>query len=162
MDWQLRMSKNSGDSTQHKLDDVFRMLPDFLTWYFRPKPFESLRRGTIYDRIGIRWYKTYLPTTGDRISRRRKIIQLHLDKNRPDELLRLERKTRNYEWRHLLGILGFVVLAVCLDKQLTLFDWIFLSLLNLYVNIYPIFLQRYNRIRIVNLLRRHGLPDPYA
>ena len=48
-----------------------------------------------------------------------------------------------------------------LDRKLTVFDWIFLPHLNLHINIYPIFLQRYSRIRIIKVLQNNGLPSPY-
>jgi uncharacterized membrane-anchored protein len=33
--------------------------------YFKPKPIEYYREATIYDLVGIRIYKKYLPSTGD-------------------------------------------------------------------------------------------------
>ena len=130
--------------------------------YFKPKCFELYRGKTIYDLIGIKFYKKYLPTTGDLVRRWRKIKQIEIGKaNQIAELYRYERKTRNYEWRHLIGAVLFVVLIFLIERKLTIFDWIFLALLNLVINIYPIFLQRYNRIRIVNVLKRNNYPDPY-
>ena len=130
--------------------------------YFKPKAFEYHRDRTIYELVGIKIYKKYLPTTGDIARQRRKITQINIGKgDKMEELYRYERKTRNYEWRHLLGTLIFVILVVMIDKKLTLFDWIFLTGLNLYVNIYPIMLQRYNRIRIIGVLQNNGHPGPY-
>jgi hypothetical protein len=130
--------------------------------YFKPKSFELYRGKTIYDLIGIKFYKKYLPTTGDLVRRWRKIKQIKTGKtNQIAELYRYERKTRNYEWRHLIGAVVFVVLIFLIERKLTIFDWIFLTFLNLIINIYPIFLQRYNRIRIINVLKRNGYPDPY-
>jgi hypothetical protein len=130
--------------------------------YFKPKSFELYRGKTIYDVIGIKFYKKYLPTTGDLVRRWRKIKQIEIGKaNQIAELYRYERKTRNYEWRHLIGAVLFVVLIFLIDRKLTIFDWIFLTFLNLVINIYPIFLQRYNRIRILKVLKRNGYTDPY-
>lgn len=130
--------------------------------YFKPKAFEFYGGKTIYERIGIKLFKKYLPTTGDIVRKRRKIIQIRISNaGKTDELYKYERKTRNYEWRHIIGVIIFILLTLMIERKLTLFDWIFLPVLNLYINIYPIFLQRYNRIRIINVLKNNGLPGPY-
>lgn len=130
--------------------------------YFKPKTFEFYRGKTIYERIGIKLYKKFLPTTGDIVRKKRNIIQLRISSaHKTDELYKYERKTRNYEWRHIIGAIIFILLTLMIERKLTLFDWIFLPILNLYINIYPIFLQRHNRIRIINVLKNNGKPGPY-
>lgn len=132
--------------------------------YFRPKKFEYYRDITIYELIGIKIYKKYLPTTGDLVRRRRKIQQINpASADRFEELYRYERKTRNYEWRHIIGAILFVVFRFLFDSsfRLTLIDFTILPAMNLYINIYPIFLQRYNRIRILRILKKHKQPSPY-
>ena len=61
----------------------------------------------------------------------------------------------------IIGAIIFIGLTLMLYRKLTIFDWIFLPILNLYINIYPIFLQRYNRIRIIKVLKNNGQPSPY-
>ena len=130
--------------------------------YFSPKTFEFYRDRTIYDLIGIKIYKKYLPTTGDIVRQKRKITQIKISNTgKINELYKYERKTRNYEWRHVIGAIIFIGLTLMLYRKLTIFDWIFLPILNLYINIYPIFLQRYNRIRIIKVLKNNGQPSPY-
>ena len=130
--------------------------------YFSPKTFEFYRDRTIYDLIGIKIYKKYLPTTGDIVRQKRKITQIKISNTgKINELYKYERKTRNYEWRHVIGAIIFVGLTLMLYRKLTIFDWIVLPILNLYINIYPIFLQRYNRIRIIKVLKNNGQPSPY-
>jgi hypothetical protein len=130
--------------------------------YFKPKIFEIYRNHTIYEFIGIKLYKKYLPTTGDIARKYRKIVQIKLGKSdRINELYRYERQTRNYELRHLVGTIGFMALIFIIDKKLSYFDIILLTVLNLYVNIYPIFLQRHNRIRIMRVLLNNGQKSPY-
>ncbi|MBP7257665.1 MAG: hypothetical protein KBA13_11320, partial [Chitinophagales bacterium] len=46
--------------------------------YFSPKTFEFYRDRTIYDLIGIKIYKKYLPTTGDIVRQKRKITQIKI------------------------------------------------------------------------------------
>ncbi len=132
--------------------------------YFRPKKFECYRGRTIYELIGIKIYKKYLPTTGDIVRRRKKIKQIDpINSNRFEELYRYEKKTRNYEWRHIIGAIGFVAIRFLFDSnlRLTLLDFTILPIMNLYINIYPIFLQRYNRIRILRILKNNNKPSPY-
>ncbi|MFZ4705608.1 MAG: hypothetical protein ACOYMF_06320 [Bacteroidales bacterium] len=130
--------------------------------YFKPKSVEFYREETIYDLVGIRIYKKYLPSSGDIVRRWRKIKQINPERSgRIEELYKYERKTRNYEWRHIVGIIILILLTFFIDRKFTIFDWVFISVLNLVVNIYPIFLQRYNRIRIINTLRHNGHNSPY-
>ena len=139
-----------------------KILKDLCLRYFKPKRFELFRQKTIYDLIGIKTYKKFLPTTGDLMRRWRKIKQIDLSQSdKVTQLHQYEKQTRTYEWRHIIGAILFVLLTMMLERELTLFDWIFLPLLNLYINIYPIFLQRYNRIRIVKVLKKYGFDDPY-
>ncbi|MCF6308468.1 MAG: hypothetical protein L3J09_10990 [Flavobacteriaceae bacterium] len=133
--------------------------------YFKPKKFEYYRDRTIYDLIGIKIFKKYLPTSGDLVSRKRQIKHIDLTKgNRFEELYRYELKTRNYEWRHIIGAVIFVAIRFLLDSnlRLTVLDVTILPIMNLYINIYPIFLQRYNRIRILRILKNNNKPSPYA
>jgi len=133
--------------------------------YFRPKKFEYYRDITIYELIGIKIYKKYLPTTGDLVSRKRGIKQIDLtESNRYEELYRYESKTRNYELRHIIGAFVFVGIRFLFDGSLRLniLDLTILPIMNLYINIYPIFLQRYNRIRILKILKNNNKPSPYT
>lgn len=130
--------------------------------YFRPKTIEFWRGKTIYDLVGIRIYKKYLPSSGDIVRRWRNIKHIKLDRaNRVDELYKYERKTRNYEWRHIVGVFLFILFSYLIDRKFTLYDWLFVFFLNLMVNIYPIFLQRYNRIRIITTIQKGGQSSPY-
>lgn len=130
--------------------------------YYKPKKIECLGNRPIYEFIGIRLYKKYLPFTGDIARRWRHITQVKLHSaERINELYKYEKQTRKYEVRHLAGAILFIVLVFVSGKELTLFDRVFLTLLNLYVNIYPVFLQRYNRIRIIQVLLNNGYKSPY-
>jgi hypothetical protein len=131
--------------------------------YFKPKKIESYRNQTIYEFFGIKLYKKYLPMTGDIARKRRNIIQIKLNKSeRINELYRYERQTRNNELLHIITTIGCIGLIFINDKKLSSLDIVFLTALNLYINIYPIFLQRHNRIRIIKVLLNNGQKSPYA
>ena len=130
--------------------------------YFNPKKIEFYRNRTIYEFFGIKLYKKYLPMTGDIARNRRNIIQIKLNKpERINELYRYERQTRNNELRHIIATIGCIGLIFINDKKLNCLDLVFLTSLNLYFNIYPIFLQRHNRIRIIKVLLNNGQKSPY-
>lgn len=120
--------------------------------YFRPKKWEYVADKTIYDFMGIRLYKTYMPISGDGIMRQRMKHQIHSDRDTLHALQLYERKTRSYELRHWLGIGGTVLIAMLMPHSLTVFDYCFLAALTLIVNVYPIALQRHNRIRIYKII----------
>jgi glycosyl-4,4'-diaponeurosporenoate acyltransferase len=130
--------------------------------YFKPKKFEFSRNQTTYEFFGIKLYKKYLPMTGDIARKWRNITQIKLNKSeRINELYRYERQTRNNELRHIVATIGCVGLIFITDRKLNYFDLILLTSLNLYLNIYPIFLQRHNRIRIIKVLLNNGQKSPY-
>lgn len=131
--------------------------------YFKPKKIELYRNRTIYEFLGIKLYKKYLPMTGDIARRRRNIIQIKLNKSeRINELYRYERQTRFNELRHIFATILCIGLIFIANKKLNWFDISFLTSLNLYLNIYPIFLQRHNRIRIIKVLLSNGQKSPYS
>ena len=133
-----------------------------MKYYFKPKDFEFYRNKTIYEFVGIKLFKKYLPFTGDIARKWRGLIQIKFNKSeRTNELYQYELETRKNEIRHIFGTILCVGLIFITDKKLSCFDICFLTLLNLYVNLYPIFLQRYNRIRIIKVLLNNGQKSPY-
>jgi hypothetical protein len=131
--------------------------------YLNPKKIESYRDRTIYQFIGIKFYKKYLPTTGDLVRKWQNKQQLNpRNSTLNTELLHIEKQTRKFEFRHLVGFLFFILMIFLIDKTLSVIDLVFLTFLNLYVNIYPIFLQRHNRIRILKVLIKNGAKSPYS
>jgi len=117
-----------------------------LNWYFAPKFFE--KNGTIYRLLGIHIFKRFLPTGGDYILRlsRTRLIK----KGSVEELVHYETEARIFEALHfVMGILMMLPLLGGLNP----FSFSFF-VVNLMVNIYPVMVQRYNRIRILNILSR--------
>lgn len=111
--------------------------------WFSPKPFENEQ---LYEKLGIRTFKKYMPTSGDLVMRHvwrktRKVRGI-------ESLRRLERGTRFPEKLHLVGLFAFPIVGVLVDQ----IGWA--NAINVFFNIYPIMLQRYNRIRYQGALRR--------
>ena len=130
--------------------------------YFRPKRFEFAGTDSVYRVVGIRFFKKYLPTTGDLARRMKGITQIRYRQEDPfADLYAHERKTRTLEFRHWIGMVLFVALALIFQKDYSGFDYVFVSLLFLVINVYPILLQRHTRVRILKALERFGQPSPY-
>jgi hypothetical protein len=140
-----------------------RMLDNrLLKIYFKPKIFEQNGRSSIYKYIGINFFKKYLPTSGDLIYRYVGKRHLKFDSSdRCQKLLRFEVQTRKWEFRHIIGMVFFLIIALIINKEYKLIDYLVVGVLFLLVNIYPILLQRHNRIRIISLLKRQQHVSPY-
>ncbi len=122
--------------------------------YFEPMKRELWRGRSIYEFLGVRFFKRYLlpdqlllfRLRGKRaMSGGRGVLKA--------ELKRLEWETRRNEVIHLLALLLTGCILVFKFPQLSMVQFLVIFAINLYVNVYPIFVQRYNRFRIVRLLR---------
>ena len=114
--------------------------------YFRPKKWEGT--GFIYELIGILIFKKWV------VKMRRKSTKpnnYYLWQKNEDGLKKYERKTRYNELMHLAGILlpSIGLLKGGNDTLLVVTLWFVLI-----INVYPFFLQRYNRIRIYRILEK--------
>lgn len=122
--------------------------------YFNPKYFEVYKNKSIYEYLGIKHFKKYLITDGDLVRRWRNIKQINLKANdRIGNLKKAEQETRKYEIIHLFFLLMTILIIAFNFQKFSPLQWVIINIINLYANIYPIFLQRYNRIRILKLLK---------
>ena len=117
--------------------------------YFRPKAWEG--EGTIYKMLGVLVFKKIstklFPKTHARTARPN---SYYLWQKTVAGLRAYEKRTRYSETIHLVGIavpiIGLIIGNHELPVQLIL--WFLFGL-----NIYPILLQRYNRIRLYRVLK---------
>jgi hypothetical protein len=125
--------------------------------WFRPKCFESER---LYERLGALLIKRYVPTGGD-------LVMQRLRPNHPgrrwvtsslQSLRQYERRTRLNESIHLIGFIGFTVLAASkfASDSLTMLGFTFALALNLIFGLWPVILQRYNRLRLYRAIDRRS------
>lgn len=128
--------------------------------YFKPKRFEMLNGKSIHGRFGVDFFKKHLLVTDLILFRARGKKQFDLKAGgRRKELERLEWQTRRDESIHLICMGVIAAMAWTRGHDLTPAQWIGVFLINLYANVYPILLQRHNRIRILKLLARRGVAD---
>lgn len=125
--------------------------------YFTPRWWE--RSGRVYTYLGIRFFKKWLPTNGDRVMRARgsKTIQ----HSGLEAIISYERITRQMELIHLISFLiTLLPTALIVLSPSSGIVWILLVGIvvmgNIIVNLYPIMLQRYNRARVYKILERRN------
>lgn len=121
--------------------------------YFKPKSFETINGKSVYRYLGINFFKKRLLLTDLILFRARGKRQFDLNTNgKRREFERLEWQTRRDESIHIVFMCIIAAIAVVKNDVLSLGQWIGIFLINLYANVYPIFLQRHNRIRLLKLL----------
>ncbi|MCB0352656.1 MAG: hypothetical protein KDD64_04000 [Bdellovibrionales bacterium] len=138
------------------------------TRYFKLFPWEKIGDGKIYEHLGIRTFKKYLPTTGDlmtryfwkpilgegmieaggtrQTSRARDALELHY------------RRTYTYESIHLAFLLFSAPQISTFFFRGDIKGGLILTGLQALVNLYPIMLQRYNRARLDRVLEKIQTP----
>lgn len=121
------------------------------TW-FSPKSFES---EALYEHLGVRFIKRYVPTGGDFFIRRYGIRIAHIQASL-GSLVRFERFTRRLEAIHEVVFLGFVVFSLrrAFLRKITLWNLAFEIAVYVILILSPALLQRYNRLRVYSAIRR--------
>jgi glycosyl-4,4'-diaponeurosporenoate acyltransferase len=129
-------------------------------WYFQPRAFETSNECAFYPRLGVRIYKRFVPTSGDWITRIRGVDRLKIATtgNRGQALKDFEHQTRKWELRHLISALLLESWAIIGGAFVGIEQLWASSLINLVVNVYPIMVQRYNRARMISIIRE--VPRP--
>jgi hypothetical protein len=139
-----------------------RSLPRFSAFdvWFRPKSFES---ECLYERLGALTIKRYVPTGGDLVMRR---LRRHHPGRRwvtssLQSLRSYEQRTRLNESIHLVGFIAFTGLALSkfASGSLTALGLVVGLALNITLGLWPVVLQRYNRLRLYRAIDRRLSPD---
>jgi uncharacterized protein YndB with AHSA1/START domain len=129
-----------------------------LDFWFRPRCFES---EGLYIRMGALVLKHYVPTGGDLIMRRIRRVRprFRLVNSSVDSLCRYERRTRLSELVHLIGFIGGAILITLrfVSGSLTALTLTLAFALNVMFGLWPIVLQRYNRVRLYRAINRHSV-----
>ncbi|GAB3830753.1 glycosyl-4,4'-diaponeurosporenoate acyltransferase CrtO family protein [Pontibacter rugosus] len=112
--------------------------------YFEPKPIE--RNGSIYKYLGVQAYRKTLVWIGwEKINKKKNPI-----KNSLLSLKVNEYNTRASELGHT--IIALIVFAIAIGVSSSLGEAKWLILTNLFLNIYPIMVQRFNRPRYSRII----------
>lgn len=124
--------------------------------YYSIKHFE--REGKIYEILGIKWFKRLLLRIA--MSRKNKVPfnGYFLNQLSIEGIIEFENKSKKSERSHV--IIAIIILfyqfriIIFLEGFLDALFLLFFTVLNVITNIYPIFLQRYNRIRMKRVLQK--------
>ncbi len=110
--------------------------------YFDEKKWEL--RGKLYEFLGINIFRNLLVWIGWE----RRNNSANPVENKTKSLINLKYRTKQSELGHiiiLVIVLGFIVLVAI---RYGIMEALWLLILNILLNLYPIFLQRYNRPRL--------------
>ena len=125
--------------------------------YYETRYFE--RDGKIYEYIGIRMFKKIIMYQ----VKNRKVENYNIIKLSLDGLISFEKKTRDNEKIHVILGIYMLVFTILIGLLVSIFTNNFFAIFSIIIgfiigniigNIYPICLQRYNRIRINKILNR--------
>ncbi len=119
--------------------------------WFAPKGFESTG---LYERLGIRFLKRYVPTGGDFFIQRFGVRIVHIQSNL-DAMIQFEQLTRIHEAIHVFAFLGFTAWSFrrWMTRRTTFADFVFAVLVYILLILSPAALQRYTRIRVYKAIR---------
>jgi hypothetical protein len=116
------------------------------THYFREKPWE--RKGKTYERLGINLFRKLLVLLGwEKLNKKDNPVEKNLK-----ALTHLEYRTRQSELGHLIIFIIVLAFNIYVAVQFGIGESLWLLVLNILLNLYPIFLQRYNRPRLQRVI----------
>jgi len=102
------------------------------------------RRGKIYELLGINFFRKLLVWIGwEKLTRKSHPIE-----KSTAALMNLHLQTKNSELGHLIILVIVLGVTIFVAFKFGVLKSLWLLLLNVLLNLYPVFLQRYNRPRI--------------
>ena len=131
-----------------------RIYPKMIS-FFKPKKFDTIGNRTIYSYLGVNFFKKYLHLTDLFMFGFRKHKQFSSKRESlAKELERLSWQTRRDELIHIVFMVIIGIYVAVSHQAISTWQWFLIFLINLYANVYPIFVQRHNRTRYERLLTR--------
>ena len=119
--------------------------------YFKEQAWE--KQGKIYEKLGVHWFRKLLVISGwEKLSQKKNPVRKNTT-----ALLQLERATRVSEFGHLVIVVLVLLITIPVSFSYSVSEAIWLTVLNILLNVYPILVQRYNRPRLRRLMQRHQL-----
>jgi len=121
-------------------------------FWFAPKRFESPQ---LYERLGALWIKRYVPTGGDYFRKKYGVRVIDIKSN-IESLLKFEERTRLYEVIHLGAFLAFLLFSIwqLVSGRTNGIGFVIACVVYVMLILSPVLLQRYNRIRVYEAIRR--------
>ena len=121
-------------------------------FWLAPKRFESPQ---LYERLGVLWIKRYVPTGGDYFRKKYGVRVIDIKSN-IESLLKFEERTRLYEVIHLGAFLAFLLFSIwqLVSGRTNGIGFVIACVVYVLLILSPVLLQRYNRIRVYEAIRR--------
>ncbi len=121
-------------------------------FWFAPKRFESPQ---LYERLGALWIKRYVPTGGDYFRKKYGVRVIDIKSN-IKSLLKFEERIRLYEVIHLGAFIAFLLFSIwqLVSGRTTGMGFVIACEVYVLLILSPVLLQRYNRIRVCEAIRR--------
>jgi hypothetical protein len=121
-------------------------------FWFAPKRFESPQ---LYERLGVLWIKRNVPTGGDYFRKKYGVRVIDI-KGNIESLLTFEQRTRFYEAIHLGAFLAFLLFSIwqLVSGRTNGIGFVMACVVYVLLILSPVLLQRYNRIRVYEAIRR--------
>ena len=121
-------------------------------FWFAPKRFESPQ---LYEGLGVLWIKRYVPTGGDYFRKKYGVRVIDI-KSTIESLLKFEQRTRFYEAIHLGAFLAFLLLSIwqLVSGRTNGSGFVIACVVYVLLILSPVLLQRYNRLRVYEAIRR--------
>ena len=115
----------------------------------------------LYEKLGIRTFKKYLPTTGDLMCRYvwKKLLGGNVVTGDLDSVEKLLSDVRRAELIHYVFLAGVTMTMYEEYQSGNMTGLAFTTALNVLVNAYPIMLLRYNKIRLKSLAQKISSRD---
>ncbi|ENM5752275.1 hypothetical protein V4V53_004112 [Vibrio mimicus] len=111
-------------------------------------PFKSEMK--VYKSIGIPFLGKYIPTGGSHYSIIGSMVKGSLP--RKQRIITYYNMTLLMETIHIVGFL--TTLLITFNSTNNIVSFLFSNVFNLLANVYPVFLQRYNRLRLLPIVER--------
>ncbi|MFE3867922.1 hypothetical protein ACFX5E_07530 [Flavobacterium sp. LS2P90] len=116
--------------------------PEFNSTYYNAKKWE--KKGKIYEYLGVNIFRKLLVLIGwEKLNKKTNPVTKSLD-----ALIHLEYGTKQSEFGHLLIFLIVLIFNIVVAVKFGITESLWLLILNVVLNVYPIILQRYNRPRL--------------
>lgn len=120
---------------------------DLSSSYYTEKSWEQ--NGKFYEKFGVNFFRKLLVLSGwEKFNKKANPVRNDLN-----ALKHLEYRTRQSELGHLIILFIVMGFTIFVAVKFSFGDSIWLLLLNVILNLYPIFLQRYNRPRLNRAIR---------
>lgn len=118
--------------------------PKLVSSYYNSQNWEA--NGQFYKHFGVNYYRKLLVLTGwEKMNKSKSPVK-------KNTLTNLEYKTRQSEFGHLVIFIIVLLVNIFVVFKFRFIDSVWLLVLNILLNFYPILVQRFNRPRIRKLI----------